>query len=66
MKLTIEIELANAAFDGHHCGSEIADILHTAASSAKGCSRHDVKMGAIDQTIRDANGNTVGKMEVSE
>lgn len=53
----LEIECENAAFD-EAPGYEIARILRNAGSQ--------MEQGFIDGTLRDANGNKVGRFELAD
>lgn len=55
----LEIEVSNAAFEDD-CGAEIARILRDVADRIEGMIRYDAK-GRYIASIRDLNGNTVGK-----
>jgi hypothetical protein len=57
MKIKIDINTANAAFDGDNAGAEAARILRDLADRLEGSgtlARSDTKF------LRDINGNTVG------
>jgi hypothetical protein len=58
--LTITIETDNAAFE-HHCGTEVARILHKLADKIKLNDSDDINH--ISMTLQDVNGNTVGVCE---
>jgi hypothetical protein len=66
MDVRIRINCDNAAFDGVGCGPELARILRVIAAEVDGFN----KVGAADAIdglkLHDTNGNTVGKVEVSE
>jgi hypothetical protein len=55
MKLTIRIEMGNAAFED---AGELGRILHELADKVAAGAVHD------EGKIRDANGNTVGEWSV--
>lgn len=57
MKFTLEIQMDNAAFEENP--SELADIIDELQTPALSAGPGDVG------TVRDSNGNTVGKWEVS-
>ena len=57
MKIEIEINTDNAAFEYHREG-EISRILKAVTQS--------IVAGKLYGSIRDSNGNTVGKFDVSE
>ncbi len=59
MKLTITIELDNAAFGGGKRKAEVFRILNEAKSAIVCAMGHEGK-------LRDVNGNTVGSWEVRE
>lgn len=60
MKLKIEIEMNNAAFDPEigHAAHEVARILREYAE--------DLRVGnhGFNRTVRDANGNKVGEARI--
>jgi hypothetical protein len=61
MKLAIQIEMDNAAFDGDENGSEAATILRGLAANIEG-----VGLCAKDHgTLYDHNGNRTGAWSVS-
>lgn len=67
MKLTIEIQMDNAAFtedlsEGEAHGSEVARILLDYAR----CVEPWIFVGGERKTLFDINGNRVGKAEVTE
>lgn len=65
MKLKIEIDCGNAAFDGRSCGNELAKILYRLAGNLEGMPRG--AMGSYDGTkFLDINGNTVGRVKVED
>ena len=55
MKLELEINMDNAAFEDNE-GAEAARIMRDAADS--------VEMGCIRASLFDLNGNTVGKFHI--
>ena len=55
MKITIDIDTSNAAFDNYE--DEIENILRPIALK--------VSSGIRDGNLRDSNGNTVGKFKVT-
>lgn len=57
MKLTIEIELDNAAFQDGHRNDEVAEILEYLARA--------FKRDKIPNRVSDINGNTVGSVDIS-
>lgn len=57
MRFTLTINCDNAAFDNENREQEVFDIL--------GMVRGLVLDGDTEGTIRDSNGNTVGKFELS-
>jgi hypothetical protein len=59
MQVKITIDCDNAAFE-HRPFDEVARILQQAAIKVRLFSKVDKRF-----TLRDTNGNTVGKMEVS-
>lgn len=61
MKLTIKIDMDNAAFADGYNGDEAARILHTAASKLRGI---DLTNGE-GITLFDVNGNSVGTLKVT-
>ncbi len=62
MRCTITIEMDNAAFEDHS-GVELACILKGAARKLEAFQTFDEDSTVIH--LRDTNGNTVGKLEVS-
>jgi hypothetical protein len=64
VKLNIEIELDNDAFDEGNCGTEAARILRRVAINLDGFNR--VACEDHDEKLRDINGNTVGFARVTE
>jgi len=63
MKVSIEITCDNAAFETRP-GEELARILQKLAESVKGWD--PLTPFDIEQNLRDANGNMVGDLVVSE
>ncbi len=63
MKITIEINADNAAFEGADCGPELARILATLARRLKDLDAEGV--ADADERLRDLNGNTVGHFIVT-
>lgn len=63
-KLIIEITTDNAAFheDGHNTGQECARILRNLAARVE----HGGDLSGYAATLRDTNGNTVGKATLEE
>ena len=60
MKVTIEINMDNAAFDdGHNGRSEVARILRRLADDV-------LRRSCTDMTIRDINGNSVGHLRFTK
>ena len=57
MKLKIEFDCDNAAFDDDNLHEESADILKRIEK--------DVRMGYHGDRIRDTNGNTIGRWSLS-
>lgn len=62
MKLTITIEMSNAAFDGEP-GMEVARILRDLSSDYEA---EGTIYDLARHTLRDINGNIVGRVEVIE
>jgi len=62
MRITIEIDCDNAAFTDGMTGDEAALILHKLASYLRGTSVED----ADEIALRDSNGNTCGKVTVTD
>lgn len=60
MKLKIEIEMDNAAFE-ESSGDECARILQVVAQD---CKRGHI-LPEFERVLRDVNGNTVGKAKVT-
>jgi len=60
MKATISIEMDNAAFDPH--GAELARILRELADRVEGRATADGQ----SYNLRDANGNRVGELSVTD
>ena len=63
MKLIIEIDTSNEAFDDAP-GFEVARILRDLAGKLDTRSRQSLRDRAEDLSLRDSNGNTVGKVMV--
>lgn len=63
MKFKLEIRCDNAAFDGALC-EETARILSEAATRVRGANEEDAS--GIGFSLRDFNGNKVGKAEFVE
>lgn len=61
MKLKLEIDMGNAAFDGCN-GDEAASILRALADRLEGTPLHGGHDGA---NLRDFNGNKVGSWKVT-
>lgn len=57
-QIIITINTANAAFDDGNAGVEVARILRELANS--------LELGMEPETLRDYNGNKVGKVEVTK
>ena len=57
MRFLLGISCDNAAFEGDEMNQEVARILRTVAERCADITRIDADSG----TIRDANGNTVGR-----
>ena len=66
MKLTIEIEMDNAAFDGGMSGYEVARILTKLASKSHDSSLEVDYLGEGEQPIRDSNGARCGSWIVTD
>jgi hypothetical protein len=67
MKLSIEIEMDNAAFDGGMSGYEVAKILTKLASKSYESDGLEVDyMGEGEQPIRDSNGSKCGHWIVTD
>tara|TARA_R100001082_G_scaffold100912_1_gene70253 strand:- start:366 stop:596 length:231 start_codon:yes stop_codon:yes gene_type:complete len=66
MKLTIEIEMDNAAFDGGMSGYEVARILTKLASKSHDTSLEVDYCGEGEQPIRDSNGNKCGHWIITD
>ncbi len=74
MKITIEIDTDNAAFEGDGCGMEVARILRRLCVLRRLCGdaaiaampADDVKPTLDGWPLRDVNGNTCGVVRVSE
>ena len=66
MKLSIEIEMDNAAFDGGMSGYEIARILTKLASKTYESSLDVDYLGEGEQPIRDSNGAKCGHWIVTD
>jgi hypothetical protein len=65
MDVRIRINCDNAAFEDENCGSEIARILERLAEAI--CCWELSELKRIDgKPLIDINGNTVGRVEVSE
>jgi hypothetical protein len=62
MKATITISMDNAAFADDAAGEEVARILRNLADKIGGEGVHQIAGANI--TLRDVNGNTVGKFTV--
>lgn len=61
MKITIEINTGNAAFEDNE--NEVYEIVKKVANSAKD---HFVARNAVESgNLRDSNGNTVGKYKIT-
>ena len=60
MKLTIEIEMDNAAFDGGMSGYEVARILTKLASKSHESALEVDYLGEGEQPLRDSNGAKCG------
>ena len=60
MKLSIEIDMDNAAFNGGMSGYEVARILTKLASKSHDSSLDVDYLGEGEQPIRDSNGNKCG------
>lgn len=64
MKLVIEIEMDNAAFEGFRAPSEVHRILKTVSRMVK--SRMLCGKPEINDKLRDINGNTVGFVKLED
>ncbi len=60
MKIKIEFDCDNAAFDGNLL-SEVRDVMERAMSHIV---NNEYYSGEDDSILRDTNGNTIGKVEV--
>lgn len=63
MKLTITIQMDNAAFEDSNAGPEVARILRNLADDMD--EGGSLTSPGAHATLRDINGNTVGKAKVS-
>ncbi len=63
-KLQITIDLDNDAFAGTRASMEVRRILTTACSDLRDL-RPDLP-NAVEWSLRDINGNTVGKLSLGE
>lgn len=61
MKLRIEINCNNSAFDDSDCGYELGRILNTI--NLNGLSKLDCS--GLEQDLRDINGNKVGHLKIN-
>ena len=67
MKLSIEIEMDNAAFDGGMSSYEVARILTKLASKGMESNGLEVDyLGEGEQPIRDSNGNKCGHWIITD
>lgn len=69
MKLVIEIDCDNAAFDDGpetYCGTEVATILRKLATDFHDGDKAWFGIYYADHNLLDSNGNTVGKVTVKE
>jgi hypothetical protein len=68
MKLVISIALDNSAFNGKHCGRELARILQIVTDRVDLESKSDLIRGYRDnpQSLFDSNGDRVGSMELAD
>lgn len=64
MKFTLTINMDNAAF-GDWPAPELRRILRNAADQVH-VDPHDTRVGANEGSLRDINGNTVGRWEITE
>lgn len=64
MKLRIELDTGNAAFEGNNCGNEVARILSKFASRIEGTEDYLMVSTANDMKLFDINGNAVGLVKV--
>lgn len=62
MQVKINVEMENSAFSESSSGTELARILRDLARKSEG---QDWQIGDFI-TLRDINGNTVGKMKVTK
>lgn len=62
MTVTITIQTDNAAFEDNGIGAEVARILKEIAVEI----HDDTNVDNWDRNLRDENGNTVGKLEVTD
>lgn len=61
MKMTITIQMDNAAFEDNQ-GGEVARILRELASKIDG----DSSLEGVYYNLRDINGNKVGEMNIND
>lgn len=70
MKLTIEISMDNAAFEGPLGPTEVSRILGKALSKVEGHMMTDTDCtcdaAEIDDKLFDINGNTVGRVRLEQ
>jgi hypothetical protein len=62
VNITITINTDNAAFENYAAG----EVSHILAQLARDVRDKDLKRDVDGLKLRDGNGNTVGKVEVSE
>lgn len=65
MKLKIEIDCGNAAFEGNNCGSEVARILTKFANRIEGTEDYLMISTGDKMKLFDVNGNAVGLVTVT-
>jgi hypothetical protein len=68
MKLVITTNCDNSAFNGNHCGRELARILQIVADRVDLESKSDLIRGYHDdpKSLFDSNGDRVGLMELAD
>jgi len=67
MKLTIEIEMDNACFEGSMSGYEVAKILTELASKSYKSDGLEIDYcGEGEQPIKDSNGNKCGHWIITD
>lgn len=65
MKLTIKIDLDNAAFEDRGISTEVTDILDTVIGAVEELAGLAATYGKYNRSLYDSNGNHVGEATIT-